>query len=388
MMVSQSSTQELGAFPFPAATDVTELCQSEGPCISIFLGPHRGGTGSQASGTMLKTALPEIREALAKCGVHQQDAKALLEPLEAMTESLLFNSHAETFCIYRSPRELHTFSIRADAAPGWHVDERFVVRPLVAHLDYRKSFLMLALAANRMRLLRCDDGEISPIPFPDGVPENKTEFIGSAEDGEPAKNHVATTKFGSAEARAHRPQFLGDFMKAIDRGLQPIYREHNLPLVLVGVDEETAAYAAISEYPELVTETVKMSPDGGVSGDELAKCGAEVMKRWIRPAERQALTEFEKLGMSRRSTDSTAILQAASKGQIKDLFVQCGAKLAGDTHRLAGAAADGYVYRNDDLINVAVVEVLLHKGNIWLLSPEQMPEAVPMAAVMRYANDK
>ena len=177
-------------------------------------------------------------------------------------------------------------------------------------------------------------------------------------------------------------------MKAIDRGLQPIYREHNLPLVLVGVDEETAAYAKVSEYPDLVTETVKMSPDGGVTGQELAQAGTEIMKRWICPAEKQALAEFEKTGLSLRSTDSNAILQAAAKGQIKHLFVQRGARLEGDARRLAGvAAADGYVYRNDDLVNVAAVEVLLHKGHVWPLAPEQMPEAVAMAAVMRYADE-
>jgi hypothetical protein len=54
---------------------------------------------------------------------------------------------------------------------------------------------------------------------------------------------------------------------------------------------------------------------------------------------------------------------------------------------LAGVgAADGYVYRNDDLVNVAAVEVLLHKGHVWFLASEQMPEAVTMAAVMRYSE--
>jgi hypothetical protein len=383
MMVSQSSIQEPGSFPFPAAADISGLCQAEGPCISIFLGPQRRETA-------LKTSIREIRAALAECGVHEQDAAAMLEPLEALQdESLASAGNANTLCIYRSPQEMHTFSARADIESGWHVDEHFIVNPLLVHLDYRKNFLMLALAAKHIRLMHCENGEISPLPIPDGVPESKTEFLGAPEDGESGKNHAPTTKFGASEARAHRPQFLGDFMKAIDRGLQPVYREYNLPLVLVGVDEETAAYATISEYPELVTETVKMSPDGGITAPDLAKAGAEVMARWIRPAEKQALADFEKAGLALRSTDSAAILQAASKGQINHLFVQCGVKLEGNARRLAGAApAEGYVYRNDDLVNVAAVETLLHKGHVWPLSPDQMPESVAMAAVMRYADNK
>jgi hypothetical protein len=46
------------------------------------------------------------------------------------------------------------------------------------------------------------------------------------------------------------------------------------------------------------------------------------------------------------------------------------------------------VYRSDDLINAAAVDVLLHKGMVWLTEPEQMPVAVVMAAVLRYAGDK
>lgn len=62
--------------------------------------------------------------------------------------------------------------------------------------------------------------------------------------------------------------------------------------------------------------------------------------------------------------------------------------MAGDARRMAGlAGAPGYVYRADDLVNAAAVEVLLHKGMVWLLEPEQMPVASVMAAVLRYAGD-
>ena len=39
-------------------------------------------------------------------------------------------------------------------------------------------------------------------------------------------------------------------------------------------------------------------------------------------------------------------------------------------------------------MNAAIAEVLKHKGTVWLLQADQMPEPVVMAAVMRYADGK
>jgi len=334
--------------------------------------------------------LPQIGTQLESCGMHPQDVTTLLAPLEAMnTDATLLASHGDPLCIYRSPRELHCFSVRPMVEGGWHVAERFVVTPVLTHLDYRNTFLLLALAAKHVRLLRCEGGEITAIPFPDGVPESETDFTGDLSGEEHTKNHSPGVKFGSSAGREKSPHFTGDFMKAIDRGLQPVYREQGLPLVLSGVDGEMAAYRSVSDYAALVPEGVKLSPDGGVTGAEMAKAGAEILKRWSNPAEKQALADFEKSGLARRSTDSAAILQAGAAGQIQHLLVKRGGHLVGDARKLAGiGAAEGYVYRTDDLVNAAAVEVLLHKGIVWLIEPEQMPEGVVMAAVMRYADDK
>jgi hypothetical protein len=338
----------------------------------------------------LKTLMPEIKGELDACGVHPQDGDKLLEPLAAVAEeSQLRTGHGDSLCLFSSPREFHCFSVRAVVETGCHVEERFVVQPVLAHLDYRSSFLLLALAAKHVRLLRCEGNEIRPVPIPDGVPESVGQFLGEPEGEEHTKNHAPGVKFGSSEGREKSGYFYRDFMKAIARGLQPLLRAEALPLVLAGVPEETAAYTAVSDYVDLLPEAVKLSPDGGATGAELARAGAEILKRWSNAAETQALADFEAMGPARSSTDTAAILQAATAGKVQHLFVERGGKLVGDARRLAGLdGAEGYVYRKDDLLNAATVETLLHKGAVWLLEPEKMPESVVMAAVMRYADDK
>ena len=389
MTATQAKALETMRIGHPLKEDVLMLCRTEGPCISIFLHPHRAGSGTRASGVELAGMMARIGAALEDCGMHRQDVAEMVAPLEAMaTEPGLLASHRETVCIYRSRRAVHCYTVRPEVEAGWHVEERFVVTPLLEHLDYRQSFLLLALAGKHIRLLRSDAGELTPVALPLGVPESAEEFIGGGRGEEHTKNHAAGVRFGSSNGKEKSGHFRRDFMKAIDRGLQPLLRQHGLPLVLAGVEEETAAYAAVSEYAELLAEPVRLSPDGGATYLELAMAAEVVLSRWSNAAEQEALAEYRQAGPGRRVTEYAALLQAARGGKIHHLFVERGARMAGDCRRMAGEASEGYVYRTDDVMNAAAVEVLLHKGMVWLLEPEQMPVASVIAAVLRYAGDK
>ena len=389
MLAMETKPGEPATYTFPSKADLLQLCRTEGPCLSIVLGPHRAGTGTRASGALLTAMLPQIEAALRERGMHPQDAAKMTSPLGAMAnESLFLMSHRDAICIYRAPRELHCFSVRAVVETGWHVEERFVVSPVLAHLDYRQSFLLLALAGKHIRLLRCEGGEVTALPIPEGVPESVAEFMGEVQGEEHTKNHAPGVRFGNSDGQEKSGHFRRDFMKAIDRGLQPLLRAQGLPLVLAGVEEETAAYKAVSDYVELLPEPVRTSPDGGATDAELARAGGRIMRRWSNAAEQQALAEYQHAVPGRRCGEYAAILNAAVQGKVQHLFVERGGRMAGDPRRLAGlAAGPGYVYRADDLVNAATVEVLRHKGMVWLLEPEQMPVASVMAAVLRYAGD-
>ncbi len=370
-------------FPYPAMGDLLTLCRTEGPCVSILLSPYRAGAGSRPSGTELLAMLPRIEKGLRECGVHPQDVTSMLAPLEAMADApLLTDGHRDAIGIFRSPRELDCFSIRAVVEPGWHVEEHFVVTPVLAHLDYRQSFLLLALAGKHIRLLRYDCGDIETLPIPAGVPESAAEFAHESGAEDHGKNHAHGVRFGSDAGRTQGGHFRRDFMRAIDRGLQPLFRSYGLPLILAGVEEETAAFAALSDYPELLPEPVQMSPDGGATDAELVHAGARIMKRWCNAAEKQALAEFRHAGRGRRQLDPPEILKAAKAGHVQHLFVTPGAEVR------ARWTGGGYVYARADVMNEAAVHVLLHKGMVWLVEPEQMPEEGAMAAVLRYAGDR
>lgn len=368
MLVTDIKTNETAPFSFPREADLQTLCRTEGPCASVFLGPHAAGSGSRASGDILRGMLPQMTETLARQGM----PAAMMDALQELCDLPAMNAgHRDSFCLFRSPDSLYCFSIRGMVEPAWHIEERFVVTPVLAHLDSPKVFLLLALAEKHIRLLHCHDGEVETLPIPYGVPESAMEFSRNDRGSDRGENHAYGVRFGSYDPREKEKggQFRREFMKEIDKGLQPVYRQYGLPLVLAGVDSETSAYAAISGYGDLVEETVQMSPDGGATSVELAKSGGEVVERWNSPARKQALGELAKAGKTRRSVKESEILAAARAGKVHHLFLPRGKNVV-------------------DGVNAAAVEVLRHRGVVWLIEPEQMPDDGALAAVYRYAGGK
>lgn len=383
MMTTEASETGAIQISHPTMADLLLLCRTEGPCVSLFLPPHRGGSGTRPSATDLMGMLPKVESALRECGMHTQDIAQLLKPVRKVAEmAALQEGHRETICLYRSPREFDLFAVRAVVEPGWHVEEHFVVGPVLAHLDYRQSFLLLALADKRVRLLRYDCGEVERLAIPEGVPESTDEFANESTGKDHGKNHAPHVRFGNDHGRMQSGHFRRDFLRAIDRGLQPLFRRYGLPLVLAGVEEETAVFTALSDYPELLPEPVQMSPDGGVTDLELAHAAARIIRRWKNAAERQAFAEFQHAGKGRRLTSVTEILAAARTGHVQHLFLAPGAAERGRE------TAGGYVYWQADLWNEAVVHTLLHRGQVWLTDPDTAPAGAPVSAVLRYAGDR
>lgn len=357
MLVTDIKATETANFVHPQKADLTAICRAKGNCVSIFLGPHVAGSGSRPSADILREFLPRIDVAL----------RAELLALSASPEMLA--GHAESFCIYVSPENFHCFSISGVLEPGCHVEERFVVTPVLAHFDSQQDFLLLAVAEKHIRLLHCKGGKVETLPIPDGVPESVAEFSGRDYGTDRVEDHAFGVRFGTKDPREKEKggEFRRRFMKAIDKGLQPLYRQFGLPLLLAGVDEETSAYAAISKYSNLIEERVQLSPDDGVTPAELCQVGARLVQRWTSPEKKQALAEYEKAGLLRRSTDPKEILAAAKSGKVHHLFLS-------DRGDLMGAN------------NAVASEVLRHRGLVWLVEPEQMPDEGAIAAVYRYAS--
>jgi hypothetical protein len=191
--------------------------------------------------------------------------------------------------------------------------------------------------------------------------------------------------FGTSADREADDERLSHFFKAIDKGVRTLLRDDPSPLVLAGVEYELALYRRINSHPHLFEKTVRGAPDGGSEQELHAHAREVVMQSFSEPLKR-ALADLVKRGdVGRATLDMREAIKAAHEGRVSDLLLAEDAEFRGrwdqKTHKVHAASEGG---RSEDLLNAAALQTVLHGGQAFALSREDMPEHAPAAAVLRY----
>src|SRR5205823_8232385 len=101
----------------------------------------------------------------------------------------------------------------------------------------------------------------------------------------------------------------------------------------------------------------------------------------------QVLTRFEQqAGSDRASSTVKEIVKAAFDGRVSDLVLAEGAQYMGSfdeaTQRVRGHKQP--LAGDEDLLNAAAVQTILHSGQVFVVPANKVPHGAPAVAVFRY----
>lgn len=377
--------------------DVRELTEaSGGPCVSLFLPTHRMGTETQQDPIRFKNLLRQAQDRLTGNGLRAAEAREILEPANRLLEDKSFWQHqgdglavfasAEMFRHYRLPLAFSELVV---------VSDRLHIKPLLALLSGDGRFYILALSQNRVRLLEGTRHSVGELNLA-SAPKSLADALGTEERERQLQFHTpggrASAIFhghgGSNDESVHKKDLLRYF-KQIDKGLQDLICVERAPLVLAGVDYLLPIYREANTCAELVDEGIVGNPDG-LSASELHERAWAILEPRFAEAQRRATAQYRELaGTGRTSRDLRSIVPAAHHGRVDSLFVAVGVQQWGRFE----AGAESVLLHGDrepgdlDLLDLAAVETLTHAGNVYAVSPDQVPdsdERGPVAAVFRY----
>jgi Bacterial archaeo-eukaryotic release factor family 3 len=174
-----------------------------------------------------------------------------------------------------------------------------------------------------------------------------------------------------------------EFAQRVDRGLQGQLRNEQAPLVLAGVDYLLAIYRQAKTYPHLLAEGVEGHPDR-LSARELHDRAWPVVEPHFRVAREKTAALYRQLaGTGRTASDLAQVVAAAYQGQIQFLFVALGQERWGrfDPVQQKVEIHERTEPGDEDLLNFAVVHTLSHKGTVYAIPPEELPDRPPLAAI-------
>jgi hypothetical protein len=189
----------------------------------------------------------------------------------------------------------------------------------------------------------------------------------------------------TSTTREDKPEYLAHFFKQIDRAVREVLRDSSEPLVLAAVEYELAQYRSLNTYPHVCEAEVRGAPNSLKSGEMHARAIEALEKARQKKAD-EVLAEYDHKvggGASNRIKD---VVKAAHEGRVLTLMVSNTLTQSG-TFDEATQAAKGHSNgsaEEEDLINDAAVQTILHGGKVLSLSNKQMPNGAAAAAIFRY----
>jgi hypothetical protein len=174
-----------------------------------------------------------------------------------------------------------------------------------------------------------------------------------------------------------------EYFQQVDRGLHRHLNSDQAPLLLAGVEYLLPIYRQANTYAHLLEDGLEGHPDR-FSARELHDRAWPVVQPHFRKARDRIAGVYRQLaGTGRTTNDVAAVVAAAHQGQIQYLFVARGRTQWGtfDPATLQVQTHDTAQPGDEDLLNLAAVHALSHRGTVYAVGPDEMPDRTPLAAV-------
>ncbi len=379
-----------------STSDLKRLTTAQqGPCVSIFMPTHATGRDGQQDALRLKNLLAQAERGLIDQGMRAPEAKQLLEPVrELPAESGFWEKRSQGLAVFVTPGLLNHFRVPLPLDEMVVVNRRFQVKPLVGLIGANDQYFVLALSQNRVRLLEGRQFSMQEVKVT-GMPKDMAQYLNYDSSERPSLGHAAPrSQPGKSSAVVHSlggerepaKDELAQFFRAIDAGLRETLREQRAPLILAGVQYLLPIYREISSYACIAEEELPGNPDH-LSEHELHSRTWPLIQSHLGDAEQEAAAKYRKLaGTGKTSADLRQIVAAAHQGQVESLFVDRTAHrwgvydaASGEVTERAASPQPG----DDDLLDFAAVQTLLHRGAVYAVAADQVPSP-PAVAVFRY----
>lgn len=378
------------------------LEEHEKPCLSIFMPTYRTGAEIQQNPVRFKNMLREAEERLITSGQEEQDVKELLDPVQELLKEDDFWQHPlNGLAVYRSPDFFRYYRLPFDLQELVIIADHFYIKPLLPIFYAERRFYILALSQNQVRLFQAtrysiNEVELKGIPqslaealkyeYPEKQPQFRTSAPGGKQHPGPRRAAVFYAygvDIDDAKGRILR------YFREIDAGLHGLLRDERVPLILASVEYLLPIYREANTYPYLMEKGIPGNPEL-LSAEELHKQAWAIAQPYFQKAQEEAAARYRELvGSGRVSNNIREIIPAAHYGRVESLFVAAGYQQWGtfdpDTNRidLHQSAEPG----DEDLVDLAVIQTLLHGGSVYTVSLEEMPDGQkrePLAAIFRY----
>lgn len=366
-------------------------------CISVYLPTHRSGmeVNEQQDRIAFKNTLQQVRLLLQEKGLSQPQIEKIVEPgYKLLRENDLWHNLTNGLAVFMAEHFFKYARLTITPKEEIQTNRSFYLRPLVPALidTGNEYFYLLVLGKKRATFFRGDAFYLEEIiieELPRGVDDvvhfeekDDQKLFRMGDSGTPSANF-----HGTGAGKPDEKENLALYMKEIDRVLwQKVLGREQTPLLLAGIDYLIPIYKSVSSY-QYIWDNALTGNFEHHSIPMLYISAREKMASFFDKHHKAALeTYFNKLATPLTSSMPESVIPSCYYGKVADLFID------DDTHLWGTFDAQNNKLQlhttrqqgDDDMVDKAVIETILHGGQVHLLEKERMPKGSNIAALMRY----
>jgi hypothetical protein len=370
---------------------------SETPKVTIYIPLETSAAPPHITENQIrfKNLIHQASTELTASGDTSELNKNLRDFLERTSDDLAFwKDKTRGMLIVATSSMIKTFDLPVDTEEYVAVDDTFHLAPVMGLLGDARSYYVLALAQQNPKVFEGDMYGLSEIQ--PGLPRTMREGLGIDEANQQSENQASASgsslNTGGFNGRggARDPQNTDRlrYFHMIDKILCDKL-DRSVPLIIAGIDAETAEFKGISKYPKIL--------QGNISGnhtetrlEELAEKAQQIVRaELIRPEHTAAREEYERLqgaNPERVTRDKDDMIEAAQQGRVdKLLATMC--RRTTDTVQDAVESVFCISFpeaKTSRMLNKLAVMVWQMSGKVISLLPDEMPGGTTLVARLRY----
>ncbi len=382
--------------------DIQELIQYQADhCLSIYLPAHRISNETAKDRIRLKNLADQARAALDERGVRTAGQADWLEPIEGLLEdSDFWRYQGDGLAVFSAPGFFRFFRLPLRFQEQLFLSTHFHIKPLLSPQVKDGQFYLLEIDLNQARIRRGSRYDLEELTFPSGTPTSLDEALQYDEYDQGREFHTLANRssttgerqaiyYGQGANVDRKKTDIRRYIKKLEAGVAELLKHEKLPLVLNGVEYLVSMYREENTYPYLAGQAIVGSPEGRGTQD-LRQEVWEIVEPGLQREQAEAIERFAIVrgnDSQRAANDLATILPAAYSGRVDTLLVPAGVQQWGQfdpqTQNITKHYKDGAPGR-DDLLDLAAAYTLANGGRVFVVQPDELPAAAPVAAILRY----
>lgn len=379
---------------------MTELMQLTnrypGWCVSLYMPAHRAGPDNEQDPIRLKNLLREAEERLVSKGLRSPEIEGILQPAKALLQDPAFwRYQSDGLALFLSPEAIHTYRLPIRFDQLVVIADRFHLKPLLPFFANDGHFYTLALSQNQVRIFEGTRHTVDEI-VAESMPKAMADTLQYKRFEKNVQFHTGTGAQTSGGERAavfhgHDPSDedkarLVQWFRKVNEELMKLIVGHQSPLVLAGVEYYFPLYRSASSYPNILEKGLPGNPDM-LSTTEIHAGVWPLVEPGFSQTQKNAIARYQELTAQNKATsDLKQVVLAAHHSQVDTILVPVGIQVWGRVDPTAGIVEihAGHETGDEDLLDLAAIQTLIHGGEVFALPPSEMPSGVQVAAVLRY----